>query len=156
MGTQITIENALLYPDSTHILLSYRDIRKNGLHIMTHEENNKESLLITKTNRDGYDILVRISFLPSGLYYTYIKLIPHVVYKVIFQNVDAFQIWHGRLGHPSVGMMRKIISNCTGHNLNKFPKTSDFICTAYATRKLILRPLPLKIHIEPLKFLERI
>jgi hypothetical protein len=65
-------------------ILSFRDIRKNGLHIVTHEENNKESLLITKTNRDGYDILERISSLPFELYSTYIKPIPHVVYKVIF------------------------------------------------------------------------
>jgi hypothetical protein len=72
MGTQVTIENTLLYPYSTHTLLSYRDIRKNGLHIVTHEENNEESLLITKTNRDGYDILERIASLSSGLYYTYI------------------------------------------------------------------------------------
>jgi hypothetical protein len=46
MGKQITIENALLYPDSTHTLLSYRDIRKNGLHIVTHKENTEESLHI--------------------------------------------------------------------------------------------------------------
>jgi hypothetical protein len=32
MGTQITIEDALLYPNSTRTLLSFRDIRKNGLH----------------------------------------------------------------------------------------------------------------------------
>jgi hypothetical protein len=38
MGTQLTIENALLYPDSTHTLLTYRYIRKNGLHIVSHEE----------------------------------------------------------------------------------------------------------------------
>jgi hypothetical protein len=31
MGTQITIENILLYPDSTRTLLSYRDICKNEL-----------------------------------------------------------------------------------------------------------------------------
>jgi hypothetical protein len=53
-------------------------------------------------------------------------------------------------------MMRKIFDNCIGHNLTKFPKTSDFICTACATGKLILRPSPLKIHTEPLKFLKRI
>jgi hypothetical protein len=34
MDTQVTIENVVLYPDSTHTLLSYRDIRKNGLHIV--------------------------------------------------------------------------------------------------------------------------
>jgi hypothetical protein len=33
MSTQVTIKNALMYPDSTHTLLSYRDIRKNELHI---------------------------------------------------------------------------------------------------------------------------
>jgi hypothetical protein len=116
MGTQVTIKNVLLYPDSTRILLSYRYIHKNGLHIVTHEENNEESLLVTKTNGDGYDILERLPSLPSGLYYIYIKLVPHVTYKVIFYNVDTFQSWHDRLGHPSVWMMRKIISNCIGHN----------------------------------------
>jgi hypothetical protein len=92
MGTQVTIKNTLLYPNCTRTLLSYRDLRKNGLHIVTHDENNKESFLITKTNGDGYGILERIPSLPSGLYYTYIKLVPHIMYKVIFQNVDAFQI----------------------------------------------------------------
>jgi hypothetical protein len=53
MGTQVTIENVLLYPNSTRTLLSYRDIHNNVLHIVSHEENNKESLLITKTNRDA-------------------------------------------------------------------------------------------------------
>jgi hypothetical protein len=73
-----------LYPDSTRTLLSYKDIHNDGLHIVTYEENNKESLLITKTNGDGYDILERISYLSSELYYTYIKPVPHVAYKVIF------------------------------------------------------------------------
>jgi hypothetical protein len=90
MDTQVIIENALLYLNFTPILLSYKDIRKNELYIVTHEENNKESLLITKTNGDGYNILERISFLPSGLYYIYIKYVSHVAYKMIFQNVDAF------------------------------------------------------------------
>jgi hypothetical protein len=48
MGTQVTIENALLYLDSTRTLLSYRDIRKNGLYVVTHEENNEEFLHIIK------------------------------------------------------------------------------------------------------------
>jgi hypothetical protein len=53
-------------------------------------------------------------------------------------------------------MMRKINGNYIGHNLNdiKFPKSSDFICTTYATWKLILRPSPIKINTKPLKFLE--
>ena len=158
MGTQIVIENALLYPDSTRTLLSYRDIRKNGIHVETYEENKEEYLLLTKPTEYGKQICEKIPTLESGLYYTYIKPIEHVAYKVIFQNVDAFQIWHDRLGHPGIGMMRKIITNSIGHDLTeaKFPKSSDYICTACATGKLILRPSPLKIRAEPLRFLERI
>ena len=47
MGTHITIEDALLYPDSKRTLLSYRDIRQNGFHIETGDYNNEEFLLIT-------------------------------------------------------------------------------------------------------------
>jgi hypothetical protein len=66
--------------------------------------------------------------------------------------------WHERLGHLGLGMMRKCLGNSIGHNLNttNFPKSSDFMCTSCATRKLILRPSPLKIQVEPIKFLERI
>jgi hypothetical protein len=55
-------------------------------------------------------------------------------------------------------MMQKITGNCIVHDLKcaKFPKPFDFICTSCATGKLILRPSPLEIHAEPLKFLERI
>ena len=84
MGTQITIKNALLYPNSTRTLLSYRDIRKNGFHVETHEDNNGEFLLVTKENRYGKDILERFTTLPSGLYYTYIKPVPYVAYMVVF------------------------------------------------------------------------
>ena len=54
--------------------------------------------------------------------------------------------------------MQKIISNSKGHELNtaKFLKSSDFMCTSCATGKLIVRPSPVKIQNEPLKFFERI
>jgi hypothetical protein len=157
MGIQIIIEDVLLYPDSTHTLLSYRDIQNNGLHVETHEDN-KEEYLLTKNSGYGKQILERIPSFSSGLCYTYIKLVTHVVYKIIFQNVDTFQTWNDRLGHPGVGMIRKIIKNAIDHNLNKakFPQSSDFVCIACATGKLILRPSYLKVKTEPLKFLERI
>jgi hypothetical protein len=46
MGMQVTIENALLYLDFTRTLLSYRNIYKNELHAIIHEENNEEFLHI--------------------------------------------------------------------------------------------------------------
>ena len=55
-------------------------------------------------------------------------------------------------------MIRKIIGNSIGHDMEKikFPQDKDFGCTACATGKLILRPSYLKIRAKPLKFLERI
>ena len=57
-----------MYPDSTRTLLSYRDIRKNGLHVDTHEDNAEEFHLITKKNGYGNHIVEKITFLPFGLY----------------------------------------------------------------------------------------
>jgi hypothetical protein len=154
-GTQVTIEDALLYPDSTHTLIRFRDIRKSGLHICTHENNKEEFLLITKSSGYGHEVIERITSTLSGLYYTYIKLVSHVAYKVIFHNVDTFTTWHSLLGHLGIGMVRKIIENCTGHDLKdaKFLKSNNFLCTSCAMGKLILRPSP---HAEPLRFLEHI
>jgi hypothetical protein len=92
------------------------------------------------------------------LYYTYIKLVKYVAYKVIFQNVNTFQTWHDRIDYLGIGMIRKIISNSIGHNLQKakFSQSSDFVCTECAEEKLILRPSYLKVKNEPLKFLKRI
>jgi hypothetical protein len=125
--------------------------------VETYEENN-EFLLFTKDIGYGKQTLEKVPSLPSGLYYTYIKTVPHIAYKVIFQNVNIFKTWHECLGHPGIRMMRKIMSNSSGHDMSdrKFPKFSDFVCTLCATGKLILRPSHLKIKAEPLKFLERI
>jgi hypothetical protein len=124
MGTQITIEDVLLYPNSTRTLLSFRDIRKNGLHAKTHVDSNKEYLLLTKLTGYGKQICEKFSSLQTGLYYTFIKTVPHVTYKIIFQDVDTFRNWHDRLGHPGIGMMRKIINNSIGHDMAKakFPQ----------------------------------
>jgi hypothetical protein len=54
-----------LYPDSTRTLLSYRDIHKNELHVIIHEENNEVFLHIIKKNGDCYDIVEK--YLPYRL-----------------------------------------------------------------------------------------
>jgi hypothetical protein len=147
-----------LYLDFTRTLISFKDIRKSGLHVCTHEDNKEDFLLITKSSGYGHEVLERIPSSSFGLYYTYIKPVPHVAYKVIFQNVNTFMTWHSRLGHPGIGMMMKIIENCIGHDLKdvKISKSNNFLCTSFAMGKLILRPSPLKIHAESLKFYERI
>ncbi|XP_070005807.1 uncharacterized protein [Nicotiana sylvestris] len=48
MGTIIIIENAMFSSKSKRNLLSFKDIRKNGFHIETIDENNMEYLIVTK------------------------------------------------------------------------------------------------------------
>jgi hypothetical protein len=130
-----------MYRDSTRTLLSYKDIRHNGFNVETRNDNKGEYLFITKSEGYAKQLLEKISSTSSGLYYTYIKPVHHVAYKIIFQNLDVFKTWHDRLGHPGIGMMQKTISNSLGHHMNtsKFPKPSDFVCTTCATGKLILK-----------------
>jgi hypothetical protein len=73
MGIKLVIEDALLYPDSTHTLLSYRDIWKNGFHMETYNDNNEEFLLITKNSGYDKETLEKVLSLSSGLYFTYLK-----------------------------------------------------------------------------------
>jgi hypothetical protein len=56
-GAQVMIDDALLYPDSTCTLISFRDIQKSGLHVYTHEDNKEEFLLITKSFGYGHEVL---------------------------------------------------------------------------------------------------
>jgi hypothetical protein len=60
IGTQVTIEDDLLYLYSTRTLLSFRDIRKGGLYISTHIENNEEFFLISKPSEYDVNIMERI------------------------------------------------------------------------------------------------
>jgi hypothetical protein len=80
----------------------------------------------------------------------------YVVMKTIFRNIGSFRIWHDRLGHPGMGMMRRIINNSAGHDVRSYPNPEDFICTACAKGKLITRSSLLKIRDESPVFLQMI
>jgi hypothetical protein len=68
--------------------------------------------------------------------------------KTIFRNIESFPIWHDRLGHPGLSMMKIIINNSAGHDVSSFPNHEDFIGTACAKGRLITRPSLLKIRDE--------
>jgi hypothetical protein len=157
MGTQIFVKDAPLHPDSKRTLLIFKDICANGFHVETEIEHGTEYLLITKFNRYQKRVVERLPSSPSGLYYTYVKPTEeYVAMKTIFRNIESFRIWHDRLGHPRLSMMRRIINNFTGHDVRSFPDPEDFICTACAKGKLITRPSLLKIRDESHVFLQRI
>jgi hypothetical protein len=118
-GTTLLINEALLYPESTRTLLSFKDIRANGFHIETdNDDNGKEYLLITKRDENGKHIVERLPSLATGLYYTKIVAPPmYTTLKTVFRSSELFCLWHDRLGHPGLRMMRNIINNSDGHVL---------------------------------------
>ena len=157
MGTTLIINDALLYPESTRTLLSFRDIRANGFHAETDDENGKDCLLITKRDAGGKHVIERLPSFDTGLYYTKIVAPPvYTTLKTVFRSSELFCLWHDRLGHPGLRMMRNIINNSHGHNVNvkNFPNPDDFVCSACAKGKLVIRPSPLKVRDEIPAFLE--
>jgi peptide/histidine transporter 3/4 len=134
--TTLLIEEALLYPESTRTLLSFKDIRANGLHVETDDDNGKECLLITKRDAHGKHVVEKFPSFDTGLYYTKIVAPPvYTTLKTIFRSSELFCLWHDRLGHPGIRMMRNIINNSNGHGVNvkNFPNHDDFVCSACAT-----------------------
>jgi len=97
-------------------LLSFRDIRSNGYHIETANENNKEYLYVTSIVSEEKCVLEKFVSFSSGLYHTKISTIEiNLIVNQKFTNLDTFKIWHDRLGHPGHVMMRKIIEHSNGY-----------------------------------------
>ena len=73
-------------------------------------------------------------------------------------KLNEFGLWHDRLGHPSVTMMRMIILNSRGHFLKnkKVLLSKDYSCETCSHEKLIIRPSMIKVDIESSSFLQRI
>ncbi|GAV85108.1 hypothetical protein CFOL_v3_28547, partial [Cephalotus follicularis] len=74
-GTQMRITDGLYSTKSRRNLLSFKDIRINGYHIETTNENGKEYLYITGNASGRKQILEKLSGLSSGLYIMKIRAI---------------------------------------------------------------------------------
>ncbi|KAG2678802.1 hypothetical protein I3760_11G021200 [Carya illinoinensis] len=115
-GTKFYIDDALFFSRFKRNLLSFKNICRNGCHIETTNENNKEHLLITKLILSKKLILEKLSALSSGLCYTEMRTIEsHVVMHQKCIDPKVFMTLHDRLGHPESIMMRRIIDNSYRH-----------------------------------------
>ncbi|KAL6542349.1 hypothetical protein OROMI_023951 [Orobanche minor] len=142
-GTKLEISDALYSPKSLRNLLSFKDIRRNGYHLETISEDNREYLCITSSDMSQKHVIEKLAAISSGLYLTTIKAIES--YSVInpkFNDPITFKLWHNRLGHPGSTMMGRIIQNSRGHHLQnqKLLLTKDINCVACSIGKLILKP----------------
>ena len=77
--TKIHINDALYYAKSKRNLLSFKDIRQNGYHIETMNDDSNEYLLITLIISGGKHILEKLPSYSCGLYQTIIRPIESYV-----------------------------------------------------------------------------
>ena len=158
-GTKLQIEDALYSNKSSRNLLSFKDIRRNGYHIETMNHDANEYLLITSIISRQKCILEQLRSLSCGFYHTTIRSIEsYAIMNQKFNDSNAFLLWHERLGHPGISMMRRIVQNSNGHPLTskQILVTDGYTCAAYSKDKLIIRPSFTKVSFESLAFLEHI
>ena len=92
-GTRFHINDALYSSKSTRNLLSFKDIRKNGYHIETMNEGNKESLYITSIIYGKNIVTKKLSAFSYGLHQTTIKSIEsYVVMNQKFNDPKIFTL----------------------------------------------------------------
>ena len=158
-GTRFHINDALYSSKSTRNLLSVKDIHKNGYHIETMNEGNKESLYITSIIYGKKIVAEKLPTFSSGLYHTTIKPIEsYAVMKQKFNDPKIFTLWHNKLGHPGSSMMQRIIEQSHEHRFKnqKILLPNEFSCDPCSQGELIVRPSFNKIMYKSSFFLERI
>ena len=133
----------------------FKGICRNRYHIETMIHNGNEYLLITGQKK----ILEQLIYSSYGLYQTTIRpLESHAVMNQKFNDLKEFLLWHERLGHLRLSMMRRIVQNSNGYPLTskQILKSHDFSCTTCSQGRLIIRPSFTKIASKSPTFLERI
>ena len=134
-GTRFHINDSLYSSKSRRNLLSFKDIRRNGYHIETMNEDNIKYLYITSFISGHKIIMEKLPVFSFGLYQTTIKPIEsYVVVNQKFNDLKVFVIWHDRLGHLGSSMMHRIIEHSYGHPLKnqKILSPNEYSCAAYS------------------------
>ena len=109
-GTRFHINDVLYSSKSTRNLLSFKDISKNGYHIETMNEGNKESLYITSIIYGKKIVAKKLPGFSSRLYHTTINPIEsYAIMNQKFNDPKIFTFWHNMLGHLGSSMMWQII-----------------------------------------------
>ena len=90
-GTRFHINEALYTSKSTRNLFSFKDIRRNGYHIETMNDGNRECLYITSIVSGKKLVVETLLAFSTGLYHTTIKPIEsYVVVNQKFNDPKTF------------------------------------------------------------------
>lgn len=147
-GTTIEIESAIFAPKATRNLLSFRDIRANGLHIQTGMQDSKEVIHLISRSPEGSIIKETLTAFPLGLYATE----THTLHAEI-EPQSITKKWHTRLGHPGTSMFQRILRDVKGIPSTVKPTTLTGECLPCSKGKMITRPSPSKLTMNIPTFL---
>jgi hypothetical protein len=174
-GTTLGFPNAMYAPSAQRSLISFRDLRASGIHLLTALRNGEETLAL----RQGQRYLATAYAGASGLYQLDISSGAHapVVYHLDLSSSasgaaedslsqiglkttqpagSAFTVtfpvktglWHGRMGHPGTTMFRRMLPILAGHSVCPSDANKVGLCDACAQGKLIQRPSRWKLPAE--------
>ena len=163
-------------PDAPRSLINYRDLRANGIHISTMENDEKALML-----RKGQSTLATAKAGADGLYEIVIKTIspgprpeeevgftvrerspsmraPNLAPELNLYLTAATlsDIWHIGLGHPGTNIYRRMLSLLPGHTLTATDANKVTTCEACIQGKMIKRPSQWQLPTELPPLLHRL
>ena len=159
-GATLLIANAMFAPSASRSLISFKDLRANGIHTTTIVKNNKEALLLQRET----EVLATAYAGCGGLYELPIRSggQPHKVSLASEPTKpqsskrpagplplpEKVGLWHNRMSHPGTTMFRRMIPILSGHEVCQGDANKTGVCTACAQGKMINRPSRWKLPTE--------
>ena len=154
-GIRFHINDALYSNKSRRNLLNFKDIRRNGYHIKTMNEDNVKYLYITSIISSQKLIIEKLLAFSSRLYHSTIKPIEsYFIMNQKFNNPKVFVFWHERLGHLGFSMMRQIIKHSHWLPLKNLKSLlpNEYSCATCSQGKLIVKPSFTKSYLSHQSF----
>ena len=115
-GATLLIANAMFAPSASRSLISFKDLRANGIHTMTIVKNNKEALLLQRatevlatayTGCGGlYELLIQSGGQPHKVSLASEPTKPQSSKRPMgpLPLPEKIKLWHNRMGHPGTTM----------------------------------------------------
>ena len=112
------IENAMYAPSAKRSLISFKDLRANGIHTLTTVISDKEALELRRRT----EVIATAYAGPNGLYELPIGACSRTALTSELPADAAktplkVRLWHRRMGHPGTTMFRRMLPILSGHEV---------------------------------------
>ena len=161
-GATLECNHAMYAPSAHRSLISYRDLRGNGIHILTTLKNSEKVLELIEGSRclattyvgttSLYELA--ISNITTGTTGTSLhsgfKTSQELASSIYTTSMPVkIRLWHSCMDHSGTTMFLKMLPILSGHEVCQSDANKMRVCTACAQYKLIQRPsrwkLPTKL-----------